>query len=134
MLDTANDGRRRKEGISNILLLGKVEEKQYVMDSEEGREASKVWVVGEEKREKEWERGKGGREGEREFFLSLILSLPSLSPPLSLFSLLLPPCPVAASGGLFQEDTDGCNYSEGTGKKNQEGAGGDEPLFRGYGG
>lgn len=85
MLDTANDGRRRKEGISNILLLGKVEEKQYVMDSEERRRKGSKQGMGGWRREKRKGVGKGGREGEREFFLSLILSLPSLSPPLLSF-------------------------------------------------
>lgn len=93
MLDTANDGRRRKEGISNILLLGKVEEKQYVMDSEERRRKGSKQGMGGWRREKGkgGERGKRGKgRGEREFFLSHTLSPLSLTPPFSFLSSSLP--------------------------------------------
>lgn len=103
------EGRRRRRDIQYPAAWGVI---QAVCDGwrRRRRGSSKVWGVGGER-----DRGKGGkreRGGCRELFFS------PPPPPLSLFlslSLLLPPCPVAASGGLFQEDADGSSRAKGLG-------------------
>lgn len=77
-------------------------------EGEEG-EAARYGGLVERDRGKE---GRGGKRGGVENCSSLLLLLLSLF--LSL-SLLLPPCPVAASGGLFQEDADGSSRAKGLG-------------------